>query len=131
MATAKENVQLIRRGFEAFNTADVATLSEVIASDCVQHVAGNHRFSGDHKGRDAILGMYGEMAELTGGTMQAVLTDVYATDHSAVALFSGRATRGSRSMDQQYALVFQLVDGMAVDMDEIPLNGEVDDSFWA
>jgi ketosteroid isomerase-like protein len=131
MATAQENVALIRKGFEAFNTADVETLSQIIASDCVQHIHGQNRFTGDHKGRDNILGMYGEMGQLTGGTMQAVLDDVYATESSAVALYTAKATRDGKSLNEKYALVFQLVDGKAVDIDDTPLNGEVNDAFWA
>lgn len=128
---AQENVGLIRRGFEAFNSGDGATLSELLTNDCVQHMPGNNRFSGDHKGRDNILAMYGEMAELTGGTMQAELTDVYASDHGAVALYTARATRNGKTVDEKHALVFHLVDGKAVDIDNVPLNGEVDDAFWA
>jgi ketosteroid isomerase-like protein len=131
MPTAQENVVTIRRGFEAFNNADMATLQEILAKDCVQHLAGNNRFTGDHKGRDNILGMYGEMAELTGGTMQAVLGDVYATEHGAVALYTAKATRNGKSIKEKYALVFQLVDGKAVDIDDVPLNGTVNDAFWA
>ena len=127
---AQDNVQLIRRGFEAFNKGDVKTLSELIAHDCVQHMAGNNRFTGDHKGRDNILAMYGEMGELTGGTMQAVLSDVYASDHGAVALYTAKATRGGEKTEDKFALVFQLVDGKAIDIDDIPMNGVVDDKFW-
>ena len=128
---AEQNVALIRRGFEAFNKADLATLTELIAGDCVQHVAGNHRFSGEHKGRDSILAMYGEMAQESDGTSQAVLSDVYASDHGAVALYTAKATRKGRSAEEKYALVFQLVDGKAIDIDDVPLNGVVDDAFWA
>ncbi len=128
---AQENVALIRRGFDAFNKGDAETLTQIIAKDCVQHMAGNNRFSGDHKGRDNILGMYGEMGQLTGGTMRAVLSDVYATDHGAVALYTAKATRNGKTAEEKYALVFQLLDGKAIDIDDVPLNGEVNDEFWA
>jgi ketosteroid isomerase-like protein len=130
MTKAQDNVTLIRKGFEAFNNGDVATLSEIMASDCVQHMPGNNRFSGDHKGRDSILAMYGEMGNLTGGTMQAVLGEVYATDHSAIALYTATASRNGKSIAEKYALAFQLVDGKVVELEDTPLNGEVDDAFW-
>ena len=75
--------------------------------------------------------MYGEMAELTGGTMQAELTDVYASDHGAVALYTAKATRKGETLSEKYALVFQLVDGKAIEIDDVPLNGKVSDAFWA
>jgi uncharacterized protein len=69
MTKAKDNVALIRKGFEAFNKGDVATLSTVLSADCVHHMPGSNRFSGDHKGRDNMLKMYGELGALTNGTM--------------------------------------------------------------
>jgi ketosteroid isomerase-like protein len=128
---AKDNVALIRKAFDAFNTGDMATLSTVIAADCVHHMPGDNRFSGDHKGLDNMLKMYGELGALTDGTMQAVLGDVYATNHGAIASFTSTATRNGRTLEQKNAMAFTIVDGKATDMDEVPLNGEVEDDFWA
>ncbi len=131
MTKATDNATLIRKGFEAFNKGDVATLSTILSADCIQHMPGNNRFSGDHKGLDNILKMYGELGSLTDGTMQAVLSDVYASDHGAVATFTTKATRNGKSTEQRNVLVFTIVGGKATDMDEVALNGEVDDAFWA
>jgi hypothetical protein len=131
MTKAKDNITLVRRGFEAFNKGDVATLKEVLSADCVQHMSGSNRFSGDHKGLDNMLEMYGEIGTLTNGTFQAVLGDVYASDHGVIAQFTSKATRNGRSLEQKNSLVFTIVDGKATDMDEVPQNGEVDDAFWA
>jgi ketosteroid isomerase-like protein len=124
------NVALIRRGFAAFNTGDVATLTEVIAADAVQHMAGDNQFSGDHKGRDNILAMYGAIAELTGGTYQATLESVYANDHRAIAIYRSTGSRGSETLDVRQALAFEIMDGRAVDLDELPLDGQEHDAFW-
>jgi uncharacterized protein len=131
MTKSQTNLTLIRKGFEAFNKGDVATLSSILAPDCVQHSPGNNRFSGDHKGRDDILKMYGEMAAMTDGTVQAVLGDVYASDHSAIANYTVKATRNGKTISQKYALGFTIVDGQATELDDLALNGEVDDAFWA
>jgi ketosteroid isomerase-like protein len=131
MTKAKDNITLVRRGFEAFNKGDFATLKEVLSADCVQHMSGTNRFSGDHKGLDSVLEMYGEIGALTDGTFQAVLGDVYATDHGVIAQFTSKASRNGRSLEQRNAMVFTIVDGWATDLDEVPLNGEVNDAFWA
>ncbi|MBV9485810.1 MAG: nuclear transport factor 2 family protein [Frankiaceae bacterium] len=124
------NVTLIRRGFAAFNSGDVATLTELIAKDCVQHMPGQNVFSGEHKGQEAILAMYGQIAELTEGSYRADLTEVYANDHRCIALYTGTATRNERSVTERHALTFELIDGKAIDIDDVPLDGVVDDSFW-
>jgi len=124
------NATLIRRGFAAFNTGDVQTLAEIIAVDAVQHMPGDNPFSGDHKGRDTILAMYGKIAEMTEGTYQASLESVYCNDHRAVAIYTGTATRGSRSLEEHHALAFEILDGRAIDMDDLMLDGQADDDFW-
>jgi hypothetical protein len=125
-----ENVALIRSGFAAFNEGDVVTLSQIIAKDAVHHLPGHNRFSGEHKGIDDILTMYGEMAQLTGGDFRAELEEVYANDHRAVAIYRAQGTRGSKRMDERNALCFEILDGKAVDLDEIALDGVVNDDFW-
>jgi uncharacterized protein len=125
------NVTLVRRGFAAFNAGDIDTLREIMADDAIQHMPGNHSFSGDHKGFDNILAMYGQVAELTGGTFQVMLEDVYANDHRAVATFRGQATRDSQRLDKRYALIFEIIDGRAIDLEEIVLDGAEDDDFWS
>ena len=80
---------LVRRGFQAFNTGDVETLSGIFADDAVQVMGGNNLLRGEHKGREAILSMYGRLAEHTGGTFQAGLQMVVANDSTAVAIYRG------------------------------------------
>jgi ketosteroid isomerase-like protein len=124
------NATLVRKGFVAFNAGDIATLTTIIAADASQHMPGHNRFSGDHKGRDEILAMYGQIAEQTGGTFQAVLEDVYANDHRAVAIYRGIGTRNNRTVEERHALCFEILDGRAIEMDDISLNGVTDDAFW-
>lgn len=95
---------LVRRGYAAFNAGDMATLSTLLANDVVQRVPGTSVVAGDHKGIDAVLSMYGQLAELTGGTVQAHLVDLHSDGQGHVVashVISGtrngvtRASRGS------------------------------------
>ena len=65
------DVTLVKNGYDAFNSADIATLTEIIADDAVQHMVGDNLVSGEFKGLDKILGMYGKIAEITNGTYAA------------------------------------------------------------
>jgi hypothetical protein len=129
--TDHPNVTLVRRGFEAFNAGDVVSLTELIATDAIQHMPGDNQLSGEHKGRDSILTMYGQMAQLTDGTLRIDLEHVYANDHRAVAVYRGHGTRRGRVIEERHALVFEILDGKAIDIDDIALEGRVDDAFWA
>ncbi len=130
--TDQDNVALVRRGFEAFNRADVATLSSIIAESAVQHMAGDNRFAGDHRGRDDILSMYGQMGELSNGTFGADLEDATADGPDRViARYAARGARDGKTLAGSHQLVFTIKDGAIVDLVDTPDDVSIWDQFWA
>jgi uncharacterized protein len=125
------NQLLVRRGFEAFTTGDTDTLVEIIADDAVQIMPGNNIIAGEHKGRDAILAMYGRLFEETAGTLKVVLEGTYAAGNNVVAIYRGTATRNGRSLDQRNALVFEIEHGQAVRLTDMPADLDAVDVFWS
>jgi ketosteroid isomerase-like protein len=49
---AHPDEELVRRGYEAFNTADVETLRQVFADTTIFHEPGHSPISGDYQGLD-------------------------------------------------------------------------------
>jgi ketosteroid isomerase-like protein len=53
---AAEDVAIVRRGYEAFNIGDMATLIELFEDSASWHTPGRRSsLAGDHEGRDATL----------------------------------------------------------------------------
>jgi ketosteroid isomerase-like protein len=125
------NATLLREGFAMFNRADVEGLSKLIAEDAVQRMPGDNMVSGEYKGRDAILAMYGKLGELTGGTFRAELEELYANDDRVVAIYHGIGQRGDKTLDSRRAIVFQIVGRQIVAVDDISSDIEGDDAFFA
>src|SRR4051812_49821745 len=75
---ATENANRIRDGYRAFNSGDVAALTDLFADDIVWHFPGTSKLSGEHVGRDATLGALGAYGAAGQGTLQANLVDVMA-----------------------------------------------------
>jgi ketosteroid isomerase-like protein len=48
--TDHPNAALVRRGYEAFNTADMKTLTEIIDESASWHTPGRSPLAGDHQG---------------------------------------------------------------------------------
>ena len=71
MATANE--QVVRDGYTAFSAGDMDALRDLMVPDMVHNVPGDNLISGDYKGIDNILGLYGKLFELTDGTMSVTL----------------------------------------------------------
>jgi ketosteroid isomerase-like protein len=126
----QDNVALVERGFAAFNQADLGTLSEIIADDAVQHMQGNNPFTGDHKGRDNILGMYGQIGEASNGTFQAVLKDTKPSGDKVVATYAGQAERDGKTLASTNTITFTIRDGKIVDIADVPSDLAEWDAFW-
>ena len=65
------NAELVRRGYEAFNTADIATLTEIVDENASWHTPGRSPIAGEYQGRDAVFGQFGRYGAETGGTFKA------------------------------------------------------------
>ena len=67
---ANENVTIVQRGYDAFNAADIDTLTEVFDENIVWHLPGRSSMANDYHSRDATLAYFGQIGERTGGTFQ-------------------------------------------------------------
>ncbi|MEU4499209.1 nuclear transport factor 2 family protein [Streptomyces sp. NBC_00210] len=123
---------LVRRGYAAFGEGDMATLGSLMTADVVHHVPGNSAISGHHKGRDAVLGLYQRLGEMTSGTMMVELEAVLADGRGHVMSFhTARADRGDRGIEIREGLFFTIVDGKITDIDECTEDIDEEDSFWS
>ena len=65
-----EKLEIVRRAYATFGSGDMDTLMTLYSDDAVHVVPGSSQVSGAHKGKDSILGLYGRLFELSGGTFQ-------------------------------------------------------------
>ena len=126
------NEDTVRRGYEAFGQGDMDTLRSIMTPDVVQSVPGKSQVSGDHKGVDSVLGYYGTLFELTGGTLKADLQSVTAEGaDKVVAVHHLTAQRNGKSYDQNETLTFTLTGGKISRLDESHPDQAVFDSVFA
>jgi ketosteroid isomerase-like protein len=50
-----ENVAVMQRAYDAFNTGDIETLNEIFDESCVWHLPGRNSMAKDYPSRDATL----------------------------------------------------------------------------
>ncbi|WP_328871322.1 nuclear transport factor 2 family protein [Streptomyces sp. NBC_00287] len=126
------HAQLVRKGYEAFIQGDMDTLRGLLSSDCTHHVPGSHQLSGDYKGQDAVIEMYGRLAAETGGTMRVELRNILVDGRGhAVAVHRFSADRGGKHLDENGAIVFRIVGDKVTDLDECIENMDKANEFWA
>jgi uncharacterized protein len=129
--TEHPNVELTRRGYDAFAKGDLAALAELIADDVVWHVQGVGPLSGTYRGRDEVFGFFGRLAEETGGTFRLDVHDALANDEHAVALCMLSATRGRKSIEMPVANVSHMRDGKVTEFWATTTDPVATIDFWA
>ena len=109
---ADENAAIVRRGYEAFNSGDMDTLTELFDESAVVAHAGASSLAGDHQGREATFAYFGRLGQETGGTFRAELQHLFADDDDrVVGIHHNSGERDGKHLDVDCCLVFQLKDG--------------------
>jgi uncharacterized protein len=117
------NTDAVRRGFDAFAAGDLDTLREVFDPGIEWHLPGRSTVAGDYRGIDAVLGLFGTLFQISGGTFTAELIECgeIATDLVACLIHrSGAMPAGT--VDQRTMLLFGMRDGRAVEVTEFALD---------
>ncbi len=131
-SVAEENGIKVRRGYAAFNTADMATLSELFHPDAIWHTPGKSPVAGSFKGRDAVFAHFGHYGAETAGSFKAMLQDVVANENgTAVGIHRNTGTRNGKTLDVACCIVFEFKDGQAISGREYFFDLHAWDAFWS
>src|SRR6185312_5654948 len=125
------NVSLLRKGYAAYSSGDMDTITELFDENLVWHSAGRCQVAGDYKGRDAVFGFFVNLMELSNGTSKIEVHVILANDEHGVAIVTGTATRGDKSFSGQDVHTFHLRDGKVVEFWDSPLDQYEADEFWS
>jgi ketosteroid isomerase-like protein len=128
---AHPNEDLLRRGYQAFATGDIDTVLSLFADDIVWHVEGTSQVSGDYRGHQEVLGFFGKMMELSGGTFRLDIHDVLVDDVHGVVLVTARGERDDQKMDVREVNIWHLADGKATEFWSFADDQEALDKFFA
>jgi uncharacterized protein len=125
------NVELTRRGYDAFARGDLASLADIFADEIVWHVPPPGPLAGTYRGRDEVFGVFARLAQETGGTFKLAVHDVVANDEHAVALVTASATRNGKSLDDGQAHVFHVTNGKITEFWGTTTDPLASVEFWS
>jgi len=128
---AHPNEDLVRRGYAAFGSGDMATLGELFADDLVWHVGGRNSITGDYKGKNEVFGLFARLAEETAGTLRLDIHDALANDEHAVALVKSTGQRAGKSLDDNGVQIFHVRDGKVTESWFHSADQYASDEFWS
>ena len=132
MNQAERNAETVRRGYAAFNAADMKTLTELFDENATWHTPGRSPIAGDHKGRDAVFAQFGRYGGDTNGTFKAKLLHILRSeDGRVVGIHQNTGTRNGKELDTYCCLAFEFKDGRVIHGYEHFYDLYNWDEFWA
>ena len=128
MTESKEDI--IRRGYKAFGEGDMETLGSLYTTDVVQHQAGSNQTSGEYKGVANVLGLYGQLSDLSGGTFAVDLKSVKTDGDKVVTVHHTKGEREGRTLDADESIEFTFSGDKISRLDLTYLDEPAADAFW-
>jgi len=128
MADPREDT--IRRGYKAFGEGDMDTFRAIYTPTVVQSQPGSNQTSGEHTGVDDVLGLYGRLFELSGGTMTADLTSVKIDGDKVVSVHHVKAEREGKTLDTDETIEFTFTGDKISRLDLRYADEAAEDAFW-
>ncbi|MDX6539348.1 MAG: uncharacterized protein QOI71_958 [Gaiellales bacterium] len=121
-------VDLVRRGYEAFQAGDMDTLRTLLASDISWHSPGQG--AAEFHGLDDVIAEFGRLFEDSGGTFRVVVNEITEGDESVVVLARSSATRAGKTLDQPYAHIFHFSGDKVSEAWVIGYDQAASAAFW-
>jgi uncharacterized protein len=129
MADSKEDI--VRRGYQAFGEGDMETLGALYTDDVVQTMPGNNQLSGEYKSRDNVLGLYGKLFELSGGTFKAELKTLKTEGDKVVSVHRSQGERGGKTLSDDESIAFAFSGDKISRLDVTAGDQATVDAFWS
>jgi uncharacterized protein len=98
----QRNIEMARRGYVAFDKADMDGAMATIAEDCVWHGGVSGPLAGDYKGKAAILEFFMKFGQLTEGSYKSEIHDILANDEHTVVLGTSTITRKGKTRKDKF-----------------------------
>jgi ketosteroid isomerase-like protein len=99
-SVSERNVELARKGYEAFNTGDVQTVFGLFADDVVWHISGSGPLAGDYRGKEAVMELFGRFLQVV-DDQKTEVHDILANDQHTVVLATVTFGRQGRTLEQR------------------------------
>ena len=114
--SAKEDAELVRRGYEAFIAGDMVWLNEHLHENIVWHVPGQNLLSGDYRGREDVLAFFARSVVIA--LPEFDIHDVVASDDHVVVLTTVRWRRNDNgeSYENRISQIFHLTGGQVLEV---------------
>ena len=128
---ANENERLLRQGYAAFATGDLAKVQEIFHPGLIWHAQRLGQLGGDHIGWPAVLDFFGRTMQLTSGTFHIDVLEVLTNANGGAVVVQSMGQRDGKRLNDRQVHLFHVEQGRAVEVWQFVGDGRVVEEFWA
>ena len=129
--TAQRNIEMARKGYQAFNEGHLEDAMEAIHEDILWHSGGDSPISGEFQGKQAVAEHLTKFGQLTEGTYEADVHDILASDDHTVVIGTATATRHGRTHTSRFVdILHPAEDGRVKEFWRFVEDQAADDEFY-
>jgi hypothetical protein len=125
------NLEIVKRGFEAFAAGDMTTMKSLFSPNAHWHGSPTGMFTGDYQGTPAILEYFGQSKQVTAGTIRATPVTTAVAGNRVFALNHLTAKRGTATLDTDEVMIFTVENDVVTDVAIFPSNYPEIAAFYA
>lgn len=122
---------IVREAYDAFAEQAADRLFGFLAEDVRLHLPGRGPLAGTYEGRHELSGLFGQIAELTGGTFELEVQHVLADYGFAVVLVLAVAERAGQVHEGQDVHVWRIAKGKLAEVWIRPEDQYATDAFFS
>jgi ketosteroid isomerase-like protein len=126
-----DNIDRVKKGFEAFATSDMATLSELFDADARWRGDPTGILAGNYDGRDAIFAMFAQVGQETAGTFRSMPSTMAASGDKVFVQCDVTGDRKDRKLKSGEVLIFTLAGGRVREVRLDQAEHAQNAAFWA
>jgi uncharacterized protein len=127
---AREDVETVRTGHEAFSRGDTAGIVGSWAPNVTFYYPGRSFVAGEYRGPDDVLAFLGQLAALSGGAFRLDVHDILASDQHVVVLCRELGERDGRRLDTRACHVWHTANGKLTELWDVVDDVHSLDEFW-
>src|SRR3954451_6013674 len=127
---AQDDLETVRKGYEAFGEGDIAGVVAPWAPNITFHYPGRSVVAGDYRGHDDVLAFLGQLATLSSQTYRLDIHDILATDQHVVVLCRELGERDGRRLNTPASHVWHTHNGKLTELWDVVGDLYGLDDFW-
>ncbi|MGA2760974.1 MAG: nuclear transport factor 2 family protein [Candidatus Cybelea sp.] len=126
-----DNVDRVKKGFEAFAASDMEGLNELFDADAKWRGDPTGILAGNYDGRDAIFAMFAQVGQETGGTFRSIPSTMAASGDKVFVHCDVTGDRKGRKLKSGEVLIFTLAGGRVREVHLYQADHAQNAAFWA